>query len=356
MAEEQFQERTEQATSRRRDKAREEGRVARSAELNSAAILCLGFLTLYLLGPSLAEQSMEIVRYTLANAPAIAAADPTFISTFGSYVIKFFMLLAPVLVVMVLVAIAVNAAQVGFRITPKTLEPKLDKLNPLNGLKRIFSARSAVQLARDTIKLIVIGLVAYVAIRAEFDEFFSLPDMTVLQFGSRMGVVTLTVALKIGAVVLAIAILDYIYQRFEFEKSIRMTKQEIRDEYKETEGSPQLKSRIRQVQREMARHRMMKDVPTADVVVTNPTHIAVALRYDPADMDAPYVVAKGERLVAERIKRIAQEHDIPIVEDKPLARALFKLCDVGQMVPGNLYRAVAELLAYAYKLKGKVVS
>ena len=163
-------------------------------------------------------------------------------------------------------------------------------------------------------------------------------------------------ALKVGAVILVIAALDYMYQRYEFEKSIRMSKQDLKDEYKDTEGSPQLKSRVRQMQREMARSRMMQNVPTADVVVTNPTEIAVALKYDPAEMDAPLVVAMGERLIAQRIKELAREHGIPVVEDKPLARALLRMCDVGQVIPATLYKAVAEVLAYVYKVKGKVMS
>ncbi|MDD3733258.1 MAG: EscU/YscU/HrcU family type III secretion system export apparatus switch protein, partial [candidate division Zixibacteria bacterium] len=149
--------------------------------------------------------------------------------------------------------------------------------------------------------------------------------------------------------------LDYMYQRYDFEKSLKMSKQDIKDENKDTEGSPQIKARIRQMQREMARRRMMQEIPKADVVITNPTHLAVALKYDPAEMQAPMVVAKGERLIAEKIKEIAYEHDIPVIEDKPLARALFKMCDIGQLVPANLYRAVAEVLAYVYRLKNKTL-
>jgi flagellar biosynthetic protein FlhB len=180
--------------------------------------------------------------------------------------------------------------------------------------------------------------------------------MTIGQLASSLGSLTLSIALKIGACILAIAIIDYIFQKHQYEKSIRMSKQEIKEELKDTEGSPQLKARIRQIQREMTRKRMMTAVPLADVVVTNPTHIAVALKYDRGVQNAPYVVAKGERLIAEKIREIALAHDVPIVEDKPLARALFKMCDIGDLVPETLYRAVAELLAYVYKLKDKVVN
>jgi len=355
MPEQSFQEKTEKATRRRREKARKEGQVARSQEINSAAVICLGFVTLYLLGPHLASQVSNLMSYTMSNAPFIASGDPTFIKVLINNMLNFFAILFPIFAVMTVVAFGVNVAQVGLMVTPKALEPKLDKLDLVKGLKRLFSARSVVMLVRDSLKLLVVGFVAYKSIKSEFASFFLLPDMSVAQLAAAMGKLALVLALKVGLIILVLAILDYLYQKFEFEKKIRMSKQELKDEYKETEGSPQVKARVRQLQREMARRRMMKAVPLADVVLTNPTEIAVALKYDLEEMNAPYVVAKGERLIAQKIKEIALEHDIPIVEDKPLARALFKMCDVGQMIPINLYRAVAEVLAYVYRLKGKVL-
>ena len=355
MADDSFQERTEKASPRRRQKAREEGRVARSTELNSALMICLGFLTLFAMGPYMAGQSKLLMQYTMANAPSIAISDPTFVRTFGDNVVKFFLILMPAMAAMVIIALGANVAQVGFKITPKAMEPKLDKLDVVKGLKRLVSVRSMVTGVRDTIKLLVIGFVAYKILRSEFDGFFLLPDMGVSQLALTMSKLALSVALKIGAVILVIAAFDYAYQKYEFEKSIRMSKQEMKDEFKETEGNPQLKARVRQIQREMSRRRMAQDVPTADVVITNPTHIAVALKYDPDQMSAPFVVAKGERLVAQKIKEIALEHDVPVIEDRPLARALFKMCDIGQAVPAQLYRAVAEVLAYVYRLRGKVM-
>ncbi len=356
MAEESFQERTEKATPRQRQKAREEGKVARSMELNSAVIVLLGFLTLYLTGPYLSVQLQQLMRYTMSNAPLIASADPTFVKVFGDYMLRFFLLLGPVLAVMVVIAIGVNVAQVGFHLSPKALEPKLEKLNVVNGLKRLFSVRSLFSLVRDTVKLLIIGFVAYKAIAHEFEGFFVLPDMSTAQLAMTMGKMALVIALEIGAALLVIAVLDYAYQKYEFEKSIKMSKQQVKDEFKDTEGSPQNKARIRQIQREMARRRMMQEVSTADVVITNPTELAVALKYEPDNMSAPHVVAKGERLIAQKIKELALKHDIPVIEDKPLARALFRMCEVGQMVPQNLYRAVAEVLAYVYRLRGKAVS
>lgn len=325
-------------------------------ELNSAAVIGLGFLTLYLVGPHIGDQLMGLMRHTMAHAPATVSMDPTLSTVIGDNMLRFFAVLAPIFAVMTVVAIGANVAQVGFMITPKALEPKFDKLNLVSGFKRLFSAKSLVQLVRDSLKLIVIGLVAYLSIKSEFASFFLLPDQSMSQFAAAMGKLALVLSLRLGLVILVLAILDFLYQRYEFERSIRMSRQELKDEFRDTEGSPQLKTRVRQIQRDMSRRRMMKAVPTADVVITNPTELAVALRYEPLKANAPYVVAKGERLIAQKIKQIAQEHAIPVVENKPLARALFKLCDVGQLIPLNLYRAVAEVLAYVYRLKGKAVS
>ncbi|MCK4460628.1 MAG: flagellar biosynthesis protein FlhB [candidate division Zixibacteria bacterium] len=355
MPEQGAQERTEKATFRRRQKAREEGKVAKSQELNSAAILLLGCLSLWMLGPHLSGQIRDMMSYTMSHAPQIAAADPTYIRVFGDYVVRFFLIMFPVFVVLTVIGLTSNIAQIGFKITPKSLEPKFEKLDVLKGLKRLFAVKSLVQLIRDVIKLTIVVIVAYNAMASEFDTFFLLPDMTVAQLAGSMGKLALVLGMKVGAMMIAIGILDYLYQKYEFEKSIKMSKQDLKDENKDTEGSPLVKSRVRQIQREMARQRMMAAVPLADAVITNPTHLAVALKYELEKGNAPYVLAKGERLIAERIKEIAREHDIPIIEDKPLARALFKMCDVGDFVPAQLYRAVAELLAYVYRLKGKVI-
>jgi flagellar biosynthetic protein FlhB len=318
-------------------------------------MICLGFLSLFILGPQLAGSLKTMMSHTMANAPVIAAADPTFITVFSNSVIKLLLALLPVFGAMVVIGFGANVAQVGFRVTPKAMQPKFEKFDIVKGLKRLVSVRSGVTAARDTIKLLVIGFVAYKVLESEFESFFLLPDMSVAQLAATLGSLSLSVALKIGAVILVIAAFDYAYQRYEFEKSIKMSKQEVRDEYKETDGNPQIKARVRQIQREMSRRRMQQDVPTADVVITNPTHLAVAIKYDPENGTAPYVVAKGQRLIAQRIREIALEHNVPVIEDKPLARALFKMCEIGQAIPANLYRAVAEILAYVYRLKGKVV-
>jgi flagellar biosynthetic protein FlhB len=356
MSEQSAQEKTEKATFHRREKAREDGKVVKSQELNSASMLLLGFLSLYLLGPHLAGQVKGMMSYTMSNAPLLASSDPTFLKIFSEYFLRFFLIISPFLAIVTVIAFTANIVQVGFKITPKSLEPKFEKLDVLKGLKRLFSLKSLVHLVRDTLKLGIVGLVAFYAIKGEFESFFLFPDMTVSQLATAMGKLSLILGLKVGAIMIVIAALDYAYQKFEFEKSIKMSKQEIKDEGKDTDGNPMVKSRIRQIQRETARQRMMASVPTADVVVTNPTHIAVALKYEMDEGSAPCVVAKGERKLAEKIKELAREHDIPIIEDKPLARALFRMCEVGDFVPAQLYRAVAEILAYVYRLKGKVIN
>ena len=355
MADESFQERTQPATPRRRQKARERGTVARSFDLTAAGIICFGFTALFLLGPSMIDRLLETLRYTMANAPSIALSDPTLQTVIVNSVYGFFAAMGPLFIAMLVIGVGMNVLQVGFQVTPKAMELKFERLNALENFKRLVSLRSAVQLVRDPLKLTVVGIVAYIAMRSEFNSFMVLADLSVPQLASTLARVCLWVGLKIGVAILVIGLIDYLYQRWEMEKSLKMSLQEVKDEMKETEGNPEIKARARQIQRHQARQRMMAAVPTADVVVTNPTHIAVALKYDPSEMDAPTVLAKGQRLIAEQIKRIAREHGIPVVEDKPLARALYKMCEVGDLVPAKLYRAVAEVLAHIYRLSGKAV-
>ena len=355
MADESFQERTEQATPRRRQKARERGMVARSVDLTAAGVICFGFTALFLIGPSMVARIKDAMRYTMSNAPSIALSDPTFRTVMVNSVYDFFAAMGPLFIALTAVGVGMNALQIGFKISPKAMELKFDRLNLAEGFKRLFSLRSAAQLVRDPLKLAVVGLVGYLAIRSEFDNFLLLSDLSIPQLATTLARLALMIGLKIGVAVLFIGVLDYLFQRWEFEKSVKMSLQEVKDEMKETEGNPEIKARTRQIQRHMARQRMMAAVAEADVVVTNPVHLAVALKYDPSAMDAPTVLAKGQRLIAEKIKQIARDHGIPVIEDKPLARALYKMCEVGDIIPAKLYRAVAEILAHIYRLKGKVV-
>ena len=231
------------------------------------------------------------------------------------------------------------------------LQPSFGRINPLAGFKRLFTMRSIIELAKSMIKLVIVGYVSWRVIEGKIVQIMGLSTMPFPD--SMMLVVTLLFDLAIwsGAVLLVIAALDYGYQRFSFEKEIRMSREEIKEEFKQTEGNPVIRQRVRQLQRAVAQRRMMQAVPQADVVITNPTHFAVALQYDAKTMRAPRVVAKGKDLIAEQIKRIAREHGVAMMENKPLAQALFKLCEVGDEVPADLYATIAELLAFVYRLR-----
>ncbi len=353
MADDSAQEKTESATPHRREEARKKGQVARSNELNSFAILFFGTIFLLFAGPALARDLADLMRELLANlasAPTTATDAVALLMHMGMRMLG---MLAPLFLAVVVIAIVVNGAQVGFRITPEALKLKTEKFDIIKGFKRLFSRRSFVELIRDVVKLAIIGTVAYFAVTAERDGFLSLSDADTGGILTFAGWAIFRVGIKIILALFLLAVGDFAFQKWEFEKSIRMTKHETKEEMRQQEGSPQLKSRIRQVQRELARMRMGREVPHADVVVTNPTHLAVALKYDLDAMSAPTVVAKGARLLADKIKHIAREAGVPIVENKPLARALYASVDVGGMVPAELYKATAEVLAYVYRLRGE---
>jgi flagellar biosynthetic protein FlhB len=235
----------------------------------------------------------------------------------------------------------------------EAITPKFDRFNPITGIKRLFSTRSLIELLKSLLKLAVVGWIGYTTIMGELKVFPLLVDKTGAEVLAFAGQVCFKLFLKTGLALLVIAGFDYAYQRYQFEHNLKMTKQEIREEFKSTEGDPLIKSRIRSLQRERSRQRMMKDVPKADVVLTNPTHLAVALRYDVEKSAAPVVVAKGARLIAERIKAIAKENGVPVIENKPLARMLFKNAEIGSEIPFELYKAVAEVLAVVYRMRNR---
>lgn len=351
MPEESFQERTEQATPRRREEARNQGQVARSSELCSVAILLAGLLALSGLGAymyrALAQFTTRMltdgftIQLDLANAPAYIL-DWAGLTT---------QVAAPLIIVLAAVALLINFAQVGAIVTGKPLEPKFNRISPLSGIKRLFSARGLVELIKGLFKIAIILYITYLTIGGEAANYIRFLDMEVGQIFAVSGELVLKLGYRILLAMLVLSVLDYAFQRWEFEKNLRMSRQEIKEEFKQQEGDPQVRARVRSLQREMAHRRMMEDVPRADVVVTNPTHLAIALRYDPKEMAAPQVVAKGQRLMAQRIKEMARQAGVPLVEDKPLARALFKAVQVGDTVPEELFKAVAQVLAYVYQLK-----
>jgi flagellar biosynthesis protein FlhB len=351
MAENDDQERTEDATSKRREETRKKGQVARSQEVVSVGILVAGLLYFYFGGSTLLSKTMDVMTAGFREAGRTALTQDSVSLIITNYIFKGFGILFPLLIAVLIAAILGNILQFGFMFSSESLQPKFDKISPAKGFKRLFSLRSMVELVKSILKICIIGGVAYLVIRNESDHLIPLADQSVWGIFSYMSGVCFKILLAMTVVLVFLAALDYAYQRWEYEKSIRMTKQEIKDEYKNTEGNPMIKARIRRIQREMAQKRMMSEVPKADVIITNPTHLAIAIQYDPANMQAPIVVAKGADFIAEKIRDIARENDVPIIENKPLAQVLYKMVKVNNMVPENLYKAVAEVLAFVYEQK-----
>jgi flagellar biosynthetic protein FlhB len=259
----------------------------------------------------------------------------------------------PFFLIGVVIAVVVGIMQVGWKVSFKPMEPKLSKFNPISGFKRIFSKESLFNLVMAVVKITVIGLIAYFSIRNKADDLFILYEISLNQAIALMGNIILNTGLRISLVYLVVGLIDYVYQKHKFSEDMKMTKQEVKDEYKNTEGDPQIKGQQRRKMQEASQRRMMKDVPKADVVITNPTHFAVALRYDADAGKAPVVVAKGEDYLALKIKEAAKENNVEIVENKPLARMLYHNVDIGAEIPPELYQAVAEVLATVYRMKNR---
>ena len=351
MAEESFQEKTEQATPKRRDEARKKGQVARSQELNSAVVLMTALLGIYLMGGMLFGDLAALMTRTLESSHTFDLTEMGFRTQMLAWAQYFFGAIGPIGLVIGVAALAVSLSQVGFMVNEEALNLKFNRLDPMAGAKRILSKRSLFELTKNIFKVATIGYVSYRTIAPEMQQISLLVDADIGSTFRYIGYTVFKVGMYIALALLVLAIIDFVYQRWEHNQSIKMTKQEVKQEHKQTEGDPQVRARIRTLQREAARQRMMDEVPTADVVITNPTHYAIALKYDMETMVAPAVVAKGQNLVAEKIKQIAREAGIPTVENKPLAQALFRAVEIGQGIPEELYKAVAEILAYVFRLK-----
>ena len=344
---------TEKPTGKKLGKSREEGQVAKSQEIGSAFILIAGLAFFFFAGGRFFDGPVEVMRYFFQYAMLLEINPASVYNLFLLTIRQMFYLLAPFLLLMMFVGLAANLMQVGFKITPKAMLPKLSKLNPISGFKSKFlSLKPLVELVKSCLKIGLLSYIAYSVYRQNFAGFFSLFDQPVGLIMTFIAKVAFQILWRCGLLMLVLALFDYIYQRWEFMEGQKMSKQEVKDEMKQSEGDPQVKSRIRSMQMSAARQRMMQEVPKADVVITNPTHIAVALVYDQENSEAPIVVAKGAGLMAEKIKKIAREHGVPVVENKALARLLFKTVELNQMIPETLYQAVAEVLAYIYKRDG----
>ena len=342
-------EKTEEPTAKKRADARKKGQVARSQELNSAFVLLVGFFGLKLLWDSIYGTIATYTTYVFTNLNQTVDTE-NILHIFIGIVIILAKTAFPIMIFIMLIGLAINFFQVGLNFNTESIEFKLDKLNPINGFGRIFSKRSLVELVKSFFKILVIGFFLY---RFIHEQILAMPQFMFFDLTTSLALVAeiiFQMAFIVIGVIMIMAVMDYGYQKWQTTQDLKMSKQEVKDEMKQTEGDPQIKGKIRQKQRQMAMARMMKEVPKADVIITNPTHYAVALSYEQG-MTAPVVVAKGQDLVAQRIKEIGREARVPIIENKPLARTLYAAVQVGDSVPQELYQAVAEVLAYVYRLK-----
>ncbi len=357
MAEQQSaQDKTEQATPKRQEDAKDKGNVAKSQDLNSVALLFAGIFAISYTSKELIGGFVGLAVNVYNNSANMPLTKDT-VAFYGPEFFKVFvMITGPIFGMLVAAALAVNYAQVGVIFAKKALSPKFEKISPAKGLKRMFSTTKLVELAKGIMKIGLVTYVSYYVISSHIDEFWLLAFDTVLGTMSFLGDILYELTTKIGMLLIVIGLSDFAYQKYEHNKNLKMTKQEVKEESKQYEGNPMVKGKIKQAMRQAARARMLQVVPDATVVVTNPTFIAIAIKYDPkSKTDAPMVLAKGKRKLAQKIKDIARENDIPVIENKPLARGLYDYAEPGSEIPIFFYEAIAEILAEVYKMnKNKV--
>ena len=352
-------EKTEPATAKKLKDARDEGKVAKSRELNSAFDLIVLFLCLKIFVSFLGEKFVDMFSYIYENMSDFVKINEgtlsvqAFSGLLMSVILKSLIIMLPFMVFGFVVTLLVSIVQVGWKVSTKPMKPELSKINPLNGFKRIFSKDSLFELVKSILKIAIIIYIAYTSIKDNANDLFVMYDLGLNQAVALVGTLIINTGLKISLVYLIVGFADLIYQKHKFNEDMKMTKQEVKDEYKNTEGDPQIKGRQRRKMQEVSQRRMMQDVPKADVVITNPTHFAVALKYEAEVASAPVVLAKGADFIAQKIKDAARENNIEIVENKPLARMLYHNVDIGAEIPPELYQAVAEVLAAVYKAKNR---
>lgn len=342
-------EKTEEPTAKRKQDALKKGQVGRSQEISAAFVLLAGFFVLKMLGSTAVEEVMNYTVYIFGNLN-FDVNEESIMQLFIGIVILLAKTAMPLMVFIMIIGLAMNVAQVGFNFSTEKLSFNPGRLNPISGFGRIFSKRSLVELVKSLFKIAIIGSLVYVYLS---DELFQMPKLIftdIFSGAAKVLDIVFDLAFKIIGLFMIMAVLDFMYQKWQNNQDLKMSKQEVKEEFKQQEGDPQIKGKIRQKQRQMAMSRMMQEVPKADVIITNPTHFAVALKYE-SGMTAPVVLAKGQDAVAQKIKGIARDNRVPIVENKPLARALYAAVEVGGSVPQELFKAVAEVLAYVYKLK-----
>lgn len=351
MTEQSFEEKTEEPTPKKRQEVKEKGEVAKSKELPSVTVLLAALISLSLFG-SFMYNHIQIIMKGAFSFPDIHNFEIPELLKFAQNIIgRFIILLSPLFAAIFITAILSNIMQVGFIVSGESITPKLSKIDPIKGFGRLFSKQSFMELIKSLLKLTIVGGIAFLTIKGEMKNFALLGEMEINSIFIYILKIFFKIFIRCSLAMIILVIIDYAFQKWEFENRIKMTKQEVKDEFKKSEGDPLIKSRIRSIQMEMARKRMMRNVPEADVVITNPTHLAIALKYDSSTMIAPKVVAKGSRKIAQKIKDVALEHKIPILENKELARNLYPLVEVDQEIPPAFYQTVAEVLAYIYRLK-----
>jgi flagellar biosynthetic protein FlhB len=347
-------ERTEDATQQRREDFRKRGQVAQTRELSSVLLLFCSVLIVWLMSQFMFKQLFEIFQFSFGDSLVDSVRQGDSTTALKVAVSRTAIVLVPILLVYWVIGFASSLLQVGFLYNEEALQIRWDRMDPVQGFKRVFSMRALMEGFKAVLKMTVILGIAYLLLKNQIQALPQLMSFSIAQIFVFLGELIVRLMAGVGFFMLTLAGMDYLYQRWDMEKEMRMTKQEVKEEVKSREGDPLIRARIKRTQRDIASRRMMEEVPKADVIVTNPTHIAVALKYD-ENMVSPRVIAKGAELIAQKIKEIAREHNIPIIENKPLARTIFKTLKVGHMIPRELYAAVAEVLSYVYRLKRKKV-
>ncbi|OLO40908.1 flagellar biosynthesis protein FlhB [Alkalihalophilus pseudofirmus] len=349
------QEKTEKATPKKRQDTRKKGQVPKSTDVNTAIILLLVFLFLWFIGHIVGDYLLAMLKHTFQNYMLLDLTELTLQMVLNEVTYTSAIVVLPIMLVALIAGVFSSYLQVGPLFSTEAIQPKLSKLDPIKGFKRIFSVRAIVELLKSLLKISFVGTVVFMVLWLSLDSVMILSQKAVADGFYQIAQLTVIMGIIVAILLLILSIPDYLYQKYDHEKQIKMSKQDIKDEHKNMEGDPKVKSKRKQKQMEMAMSRMMQEVPKADVVITNPTHYAVVLKYDGVKMDAPVVTAKGVDYVAFKIRSIAKNHDVTIVENKPLARALYAQANIGNPVPEDLFKAVAEVLAYVYRLKKQEV-
>jgi flagellar biosynthesis protein FlhB len=352
MAEVDGQEKTEQPSGKKLQDARDKGQVAKSTEINSLAVFGSGLILVFMTKGMIGSEFQKLTVNLFGSLDKLKLNSAIMQTYLFQWALFFFVCVSPVLIGVLAIGLVSNIAQFGFKFSSKVFKPNLGKFNPLSGIKRLFfSTSSIIEIFKSLVKLFIIGLFTYSIISKMIADTTLLIELSITEIVSFMLESAFSLIWKITLCFVVIAGVDFIFQRFKFRKEMMMTKQEVKEEYKQQEGDPHIKSRIKKQMYAMARKRMMKDIPKADVIITNPTHFAIALKYEMNKEAAPRVLAKGMDELAQRIKKIGMENNVPLYEDRELARALYKTTEVGDMIPAKLFKAVAQILAYIYQMK-----